>query len=310
LIPENGSWITVVSDVIDSAMDDLLQCAKEISQAFQTETIAISCMDSDYLLMNLFDAPNEIDAWASCGRYPDGKAPRRSNFAAWEPYVSDVSAFRHAMKAKYLFAEDCLKAIEPLLTLPVSQSMYCGDDIEHASVVHFYCKSESREEESRPPAFRCSMPPLFFVTGQQNVVTFNNQGGASRGVAVCLAGPCISERQIDVASIYLQFHDNRGEWNFLPVDVKETVFQNGVKGMYGECRDIRIPFAVPENLPWKKKMDMEFQRGISVRFTLTVAAQYVGSGESINDLHVILIPLKNFSGQSGAVLKHQLMPAT
>ena len=119
LIPENSQWLTVTSDLIDGNTDSLLHAAKNISEELKTEVLAISCFDSDYLFLNLIDFQNELDAWASCGRYPDGKAPRKSNFNAWKTHVSDASAFRRIMRAKYILAEECLSAIEPLLSLPV-----------------------------------------------------------------------------------------------------------------------------------------------------------------------------------------------
>ena len=59
--------------------------------------------------------------------------------------------------------------------------------------------------------------------------------------------------------------------------------------------------AVAEHLPWKKKMEMEFDRAVIVRFSLTAAV----TDSPIGDLHVILIPLENVPGQLGVCLKHR-----
>ena len=109
-IPENSGWATVASDLMDGDGAALLACAGELSAILKTETIAISCMDSDYLFLNLIDAEKGTDAWAACGRYPDGKAPRRSNFAPWQPYTADWKAFRKAMKGNmFLQSNACMK---------------------------------------------------------------------------------------------------------------------------------------------------------------------------------------------------------
>lgn len=301
--PENSSWITVFSDLIDGDVDALLDYAKELSRELKTETLAISCFDSDYLFMNLIDAQSGVDAWASCGIYPDGKAPRRSNYAAWKSYVGDAETFRNAMRTKYTFAEECLLAVEPLLSLPVTQSMSGNSDYSEAS--HFYFKFTQRGESVRPPAFGCTVRPVYFEFGEPpNVVTFENHGDASRGVAVCLAGPCIDNRQVDVTSVCLQLLDNRGEWVFIPIDLEMREFSDGIQRLYGECRDIRIPAAVSQELPWKKRSDLEYRRSIRIRFSLAYKGAFRETDVKLGDLHVILIPLQNFSGQYGLVLEH------
>jgi len=299
---KNSRWVTVSSDLIDGDVDALLGCAKDISQALGTETLAISCYDSDYLFMNLIDAQKGVDIWASCGRFPAGKAPRRSNYAAWKSYVGDAEAFRNAMRATYTFAEECLYAVEPMLSLPVTQSI--GDGIDGSDVFRFYYKYSKREETVRPPVFGCIIREIYFHTGADpNVVLFQNQGDSSHGVAVCLTGPCIYNNQVNVTSICLQIHDKHGEWVLIPIELKTKEFSNGVQGLYGECREIRIPPAVSQELPWKKKMGLEFRHSIGIRFFLSRNGDVGESNDTLGDLHVILIPLQNFSGQHGLVLR-------
>lgn len=304
--PQNSQWITVASDLIGGDADALLCCAKDLSRRLGTETLAISCFDSDYLFMNLIHAQTGVDAWASCGRYPDGKSPRRSSFAAWKPYVNDTSAFRDAMHAKYVFAEECLSAAAPLLSLSIEQSMYdAWDEPSSPHALRFFYKYSSKEVSGHPPAFAFGVARSihYHTGGDANIVPFINQGDASRGVAVCLTGPCIADHQVDAASVCLQFLDRRGEWTFLPVDLQPRTFPNGVAGLYGECREFRIPPAVPPSLPPMKRMRMEFDRAVTVRFSLVPSPSAPVPASPPGDLHVILIPLQNVSGQLGAVLK-------
>lgn len=302
--PQNSSWMTVVSDLIDGDAEILLALAKEISRELKTEVLAISCFDSDYLFLNLLDVQNGVDAWASCGSFPGGKAPRRSNFAAWKASIGDMESFRTAMRSKYTFAEECLYAVEPLLGLPVAQSMRGEPD--SAEAVHVYFKYSQKEERVCPPAFGCRIREIFYRVGENpNVVSFQNQGGASRGVAVCFTGPCIHDRQAEVTSVCLQLHDHRGEWVFVPVNLQMIEFSDGIQRLYGECRDVRIPPAVSEKLPLKKKMDLEFQRSISIRFSVTDKGRAGNADNRLGDLHVVAIPLQNFSGQCGLVLKQE-----
>ena len=83
--------------------------------------------------------------------------------------------------------------------------------------------------------------------------------------------------------------------------MKEATTADGVSGLYGECADLRIPPAVPEGLPWKRKMDMETQREIYIRFSLE-KDQAKEDAEEYGDLQVTMIPLQNVSGQSSWVM--------
>jgi len=126
-------------------------------------------------------------------------------------------------------------------------------------------------------------------------------------VAVCLGGPCVLDRQIEVTSICLQLHGKPGEWIHIPIDLQMTDCSDG-RRLYGECRDVRIPPAVLSELPMKKRMDQEFQRSISIRFSLADTNDPEKVPDKLGDLHVTLIPLKNVPGQCKVVLRHNRFP--
>lgn len=302
--PENSRWITLCSDLFEGDTEALLEHTKLLSRKMKTVAVAIACLDSDYLLMNLIDAPNETDIWASCGRFPEGKAPRRSYFAAWKPYVTDTEAFRNAMRTRYPFAEDCLSAVEPLLSLPEAQgllSLHDGADTGGVSVLYF--KHTEKPASLCPTTFGKSLiSNSTYSLYNDNLIHFLNQSEASQGVAIALAGPCITDDQVEVTSICLQLHDNRGKWVHIPIELEKKTFADGVVRLYGECPELRIPPAVSPNLPTRKQIDLMFQRTIIVRFSLAPKERCMPP--ALGDLHVILIPLKHFQGQYGFALRH------
>ena len=111
------------------------------------DTLALACLDSDYFCMNLIDAANGADLWAANGRMTEGKAPRRSSLAPWKRYVSDIEAFKRTMRGKYVFAEECLEGLEPLLSLPVLQGEAGGDELpEDAEIHRFYYVLNRRDK--------------------------------------------------------------------------------------------------------------------------------------------------------------------
>ena len=77
--PENADpWITIVSEIFDEDLEKSCSIAKALSEEYRTEAIAISCFDSDYLCLNLLDVQNNVDAWAACGCFPEGRSQRPS----------------------------------------------------------------------------------------------------------------------------------------------------------------------------------------------------------------------------------------
>lgn len=301
----DSPWITVCSDLIDGDFEELGAKARRLSETLQTQTLAMVCLDSDYFCMNLIDAANGADLWAANGRMTEGKAPRRSSLAPWKRYVSDIEAFKRTMRGKYVFAEECLDGLEPLLSLPVLQGEAGGDELpEDAGIHRFYYVLNRQENKKVPPKFKSNIISyhyMYFKGFEENVLGVNNQGGKSKGVGVWLSGPCIWKHEFRVTKTMLQMRGTRDEWRFIPIEMKEVTTADGVSGLYGECADLRIPPAVPEGLPWKRKMDMEAQRQICIRFSLE-KDQAKDDADAYGDLHITIIPLQNVSGQFSWVM--------
>ena len=249
---ENG-WATVVSDLFDQDDEALTGYARSLSEAFQTEAMIIGCFDSDYLFLNLLDTRNDADIWSACGHYP-GKAPRRSNYNAWKDYVTDVSAFRKAMRKDRVFAEECLEEVEPIISLPAKQSLQCVETAaEEADFICFRYMLAGDEKPDDLPRFELgTIRTIGYHFYEPNLITFLNHGGASRGVAVFIGGEPFDTHKAEIEKVEIQMHGSNGEWLFLPVDMKKVEYENGLKGFYGTCASVRIPKAIPDNLPSKK----------------------------------------------------------
>ncbi len=114
-----------------------------------------------------------------------------------------------------------------------------------------------------------------------------------------IGGEPFDTHNAEIEKVEIQMHGSNGEWLCLPVDMKKVEFENGLKGFYGTCASVRIPKAIPENLPSKKRMNMEFDRSITVRFILLRGYR---QDEPCGEIQVCLIPLANNAGQAGTVL--------
>lgn len=301
LSDSESPWITVVSDLFDEDSEQCVLFAKLLSEKLKTPTIAIYDFDSDYLFLNLLDAEKATDAWAACGRFPFGRAPRRSNFSAWRGYVPDTEAFRKVMRGPYTFAEECLEGAAQMLSLPVSQSARCMESAPLHGIQRFRYRLAEAPETGKQPEFFLTHWPISYGFGSANILSFSNEGGASRGVGVFLGGPCLESRLVEIESVFICQEYFGAERMELPLQLKQTTFRSGQTGWYCELPDFPIPPAAPRNLPWKKAMRMEFQRQITLRFRLlrTFRAE---TADRLGELRVTLIPLKNFPGQDSAIL--------
>ncbi len=305
IIPGRESgWLTVASDLFEEDIEQTVTLAKKLSVLLQRETLVIGCLDSDYLFLNLLDDRSGTDAWASCGRYPDGRAPRRSNYAAWKGHVPDVQAFKTAMRLNGAFAEECLENIEPILSLPVSQGQICAESAMEDGTAQCFCfaleEDESKQELPRfTTGFVRHSTYCFF---EDNVVGFLNESGPSRGVRVFFSGPVIDHRLVEIESVSIQLRAPHYKWTFIPVELKEIPTQDGSRRLGGTAPEVRIPKAVPQGLSLKKTLDMESERTINVRFKLVCKTDAQLDEKQL--LQVTLMPMENHTGQYTFILKH------
>ena len=300
---EDSPWITVCSDIINFDLDAQLAGAKRLSEELQTETLAILCLDSDYLALNLIDPMHKKDIWAACGRFPEGKAPRRSNYAAWAGYVADIEAFKGIMRKDYLFTEDCLMALENQLALPVLQAQARDDEpLENAQNYQFYYVVNNKEKNKQPPKFKFSGCAFWHDESSTPSASFLNWGRASKGIGVFITGPGIMNHTIHLRSVKLRCGKAYNQQREILPDLQEKEFQDGVYGLYTECPDIKIPEAIPMNLPSMRIGDLVFQRQITV--TMKIACDDLENlPDDCGNLEIALMPLENWEGHEIVTVK-------
>ncbi len=123
----NSDWITVFSDALEIGDEQTFaEILHPFSKALNTDALAVACVDSDFLFMNLINDGDGTDAWANVGYVEELGIRRRSNLNAWKNKVSDFDAFESAMKEQYVFAEESLKTLEDGANLPMFQATACS----------------------------------------------------------------------------------------------------------------------------------------------------------------------------------------
>ena len=314
--PENADpWITIVSDVFDEDLEKSCSIAKALSEEYRTEAIAISCFDSDYLCLNLLDVQNNVDAWAACGCFPEGKAPRRSNIAAWKAYIPDVEAMRRVMREHYDFAEECLGGLEEILLLPEAQGQVCVDFAGPEQGYRcWYYTAETAGTSGTPTTIRPASYSRSIGFDRYSYAGFHNIAAASRGAGVLFSGKAVTSGNVDIREAWIEIKDKRGkltgvpiEWKYKyqgriesrittgnPVELKKVTLSDGEQGFYGEAPDVRFLETNWDGLPMSKARRMYYDREILIRF---YAIRKCPEGVSPGSFKVTLIPLQNPEGR-------------
>ena len=306
VLKQPGSqWVTIVSDLFDADPETAESVSRDLAQALGIPVLMVGCFDSDFLYLNLLDPAHNVDAWAATGCFLGERAPRRSNFTRWQGYVTDVERLRRVMRKRYVFAEECLSDVAQLLDIPVEQlSCLPEDDTSGTETSVFLFRADSSTEMTEPPKFKAEMYDVHYHLGAGPVlVSFINEGGASKGVGVAFGGPCFDRHKVKIERMQLQTHDRKGEWILAPVELNKTTDANGHSWMYGECPSLPIPEAIPDTLPPGVRQKKEFQRAIGVRFFVGNHPNKLREIDSDDDMYIVLIPLANKSGQKGVCLK-------
>ena len=264
----SSQWFTVCENgMLFDDFTEQYDIANILSANLKSDTLRISCFDSDYIFLNLLNPQTKMDAWASVGCSAGLGIRRRSGLSAWKDYISDISTFRQALKKRYVFAEALLGEISTELKLPYEQSFSVFD-----------CLSETLPEYeiqylhfSMPISRSCSELPTLdhytyglrpCIAGQPTVVSCINKGGTGKGIEIFISGKSIERYDITFTEVTLAYWNRAKQQDHTPVILEKREMPDGSIGYYGAVKNFRIPEKVSTSLPQavrvKKESDLHF----------------------------------------------------
>lgn len=295
---EDSQWISVYSDMF--TFDDPKEFERfgvPASKNLHTDVLGISCFDSDYLYLNLINADENVNSWAGVGSAAGLGISRRTNLSAWKKKVRDFPAFKSGIQQKYVFAEEALREIEPCVQLPYTMSMAsyeCLEDVvlrDMAAFLYFKLPETMQPQElPRLEQRTRSLDPCFL--GKPGVVECVNTGGESRGLSVFFIGPYVERDEITFSDVsFLKWKNGRLDKS--PFTLTKVQLADGQWAYHYHDPGFRIPPKVDERIPVPKRMQMEQERSILVRFVPH------GNPRKVLDITVVLVPDKNPAGQTG-----------
>lgn len=290
LYETEGSWISVNSDLFDFANEDSIQSlCVPLSTALKTDVLAIGCVDSDFVFMNLINTNEKLDAWARVGTLYDNPFRRRSTPAGWKRKVTSLDDFKSALKSNDGFAEGCLSKIEPLLQMSPNQSQFTPELIpylEHGKITTYYFAFPETKTVELPRLYikLYSTRPSWLDTN--SAIDFVNRGGKSRGLGIQFTGDYIEHDEITFKDVQLEFDLEHYPLHVIPVKLEKRQTANGEWVYAAEVKDFLIPEKVNPNLPPQRFDKEEYRRWFIIRFTPT------GNPKKILDITLKVFPLK------------------
>ncbi|MBQ8983906.1 MAG: hypothetical protein IJ079_10005 [Lachnospiraceae bacterium] len=289
--PKDSDWVTVASEDFQFIDDnDTKKIGTILSETFQTDVLAVSCVDSDYLFMHLLNVSDQTDGWINIGRPYSGKLPRRTGLIPWKNKVSDYEKLKSISKQNYTFAEEALLETGALLGLQKEQCIYEPDhaeDTEQELVTNLYYSlpESSHKDLPRLKIDRFTLTPC--VIGRSKCVFVSNKGGKSKGIAIEFVGDYIKDDSLIIENVTFESDYGSERRKITPIELKKVKASSGNWVLYWEDKDFVIPPAVNRALPPAKYNRLEYEREFGVRFTVK------GNPRKVLDVTVFIIPLEN-----------------
>ena len=292
----SSQWFTVCENgMLFGDFNGQLDISTLLSTKLNSDTLRISCFDSDYIYLNLLNPHTKLDAWASVGSSAGLGIHRRTGLTAWKAHIADIPKFRQALKKRYEFAEEVLEEISTELELPYEQSFsvfdYLSETLPECEIKYLHFSMPISRSSTELPTFEHYTYGLRPCTaGLPTVVSCINRGGAGKGIEIFILGKSIEHYDITFTEATLVYWNRFRQQDHTPVVLEKRRMPDGSIGYYGEVRNFRIPEKVSSALPQavrvKKESDLHFWFRCVPQYTDTVSIK----------LKIIVSPTQNPDG--------------
>ncbi len=292
---EGEQWFSICSELMHyGGQEDMKQTAAHLSRELGSDALAIACIDSDVVLLNLVNVAEGADAWADAGDGSCWGIQQRGIVGPWKEKVTDLDRFQQLLQDKALSPEEILAQVSPLLGLDSEQGFFCPDMVDREARQNLrtcYFKRTVAAEAEELPRLELYLPSLQPVKmGDPNTVSVVNRGGSSQGVAVLFSGAWVEKDEITLRNVSLTWNlsPETGGHETVSLALEKRPCSNGSWCYYAEVSDFAIPDGVPQNLQGSRLIQKkEFERHFSVHFTPE------GNDRKRLGVFVHIIPLAN-----------------
>jgi len=134
---ENTKWVTIASESYEHSNAFFQADTKRIAQALNTACIMSTVVDSDFATLDLFDGGGNKKDTLIMGRADDyfGDDIQKPSEKIWKPYLSKNSTweqFNEILGGEYVFVEDGLAQLAPVIGMDSGNLLFSAEDAEYA----------------------------------------------------------------------------------------------------------------------------------------------------------------------------------
>lgn len=119
-----SDWITIDSNYFN--LDTIENMQKELnglSEKFDTDVISVSCVASDFLMVNWINSKEKYDAWLNIGIPYGGSCMRKTTVFLWKKKIKDYFSFLLNFLKPHVFAEEAWYKMANLINMDIDQSI-------------------------------------------------------------------------------------------------------------------------------------------------------------------------------------------
>ena len=144
---DGSDWYAIYSDIIGD-LEDSKELLEPLSKALDCDALMVLCFDSDFLLLNLVNASEQLDIVTGVGDFESYGIDSIDDIELWHDKIDAFDEFKSIIESAsddFECAEDVLSDIAEPLVLPIEQSFasldylddLLGNEIKSAQFIYF-----------------------------------------------------------------------------------------------------------------------------------------------------------------------------
>lgn len=117
-----SDWITIDSNYFNlDTLENMQKELNDLSKNFNTDVISVSCVASDFLMMNWINSNEKYDAWLNIGIPYGGQYLRKTTVSLWKKKIKNYFSFLLNFLKPHVFAEEAWYKIAELINMDINQ---------------------------------------------------------------------------------------------------------------------------------------------------------------------------------------------
>ena len=139
---KESDWISIDSNYFDmDSVENAQELLQTLSSKFKTDCIAVSCINSDFMMLNWINSEEDFDAWINIEKPYGGRYIRKTDFFIWKKKIKKIFAFwNNIIKSHIANAEGAWYTICDLINIDKEKSIFDS---------RYYIEYPDREENRK-----------------------------------------------------------------------------------------------------------------------------------------------------------------